>query len=125
MKPKKVSEAELAAMEVRERAATPGPWVSRGKYPHICWQKSSEDSHILSATLSERPEADIIFTANARTDVPRLIADVRHYRAQLNVYADRLKVAISLLNEDHRHSRAAGEGILDDLLDNLKKEAGG
>jgi hypothetical protein len=46
-----------------------------------------------------------------------------YYRDQFAAYAERLQVAISLLREEHRHSRAAGEGLLDSLLDSLNKEA--
>jgi hypothetical protein len=58
---------------------------------------------------------------HARTATVRELEE--YYRDQFAAYAERLQVAISLLREEHRHSRAAGEGLLDSLLDSLNKEA--
>lgn len=83
-----ISEAELDAMSDRANAATPGPWESsiEGR------DHSSGDSFILTSdpdgTRSERDlyltggtDADQDFIAAARTDVPRLIGEVRRLKA--------------------------------------------
>ena len=80
-----LSEAELAEMLSRAKAATPGPWKSyvEGR------DHTSGSSFIRTGPREERGEdielsgatpADQDFIAAARQDVPRLIAEVRRLR---------------------------------------------
>lgn len=81
-----MSDDELAAIEARAAAATPGPW----------WQKSHEtptgDGVELSRLLCYFEDegdprfwtwsTDGVFVAHARTDVPALLAEVRRLRSE-------------------------------------------
>ena len=79
-----ITETELDAIEARANAATPGPWEIFN---------DDLDGHIIAGRYSicggERHEGyvhaddlNIIFIAHARTDVPRLIAEVRQLIAE-------------------------------------------
>lgn len=80
-----LSETDLAAIEARVTASSPGPWVSyvEGR-DH--WSGSSfimtgsaehrgEDIELIGATI-----ADQDFIAAARQDIPRLLAEIRLLR---------------------------------------------
>lgn len=76
---------ELAQIRVRCEAATPGPWVQRGNSvePH--------NSHLVSFKVygSVKEMDDTCrFIANARQDVPKLLAEVERLRAALSVIAE-------------------------------------
>jgi hypothetical protein len=81
-----ISDAELDAMLARCTAATPGPWKSyiEGR-DHESGSDfimtgpggSGEDIELTGAT-----RADQDFIANARQDVPRLIAEIRRLRGR-------------------------------------------
>ena len=77
-----LSEEDLAAMEDRASAATPGPWTTGGdSCGEAYWfgvAAGEEDvaDHVPS-------EADAAFIAAARQDVPALITEVRRLRALL------------------------------------------
>lgn len=84
-----VSDAELAEMEARCEAATPGPWTSyiEGRnHESGCdfimtglGDDRGEDIQLIGAT-----HADQDFIASARRDVPRLIAEIRRLRKQIS-----------------------------------------
>lgn len=57
-----ITETELDAIEARANAATPGPWDEPG--------------------FSALDACDARFVAHARTDVPRLIAEVRRLQSE-------------------------------------------
>jgi hypothetical protein len=98
--PAALTDEELAAMQVRADAATPGPWRS--------WIEGRDhwggDTFIQMSGVAERAsdlyllfdrahaayEADHDFIAHARTDVPRLIAALRAIRAEV----ERLREAL-------------------------------
>jgi hypothetical protein len=83
-----MSEDELAAIEARANAATPGPWTddlakcgsqqARGE-DSLYFQPTGPESR--TATQSE---ADRLFIAHARSDIPALIAEVRFLRMRLD-----------------------------------------
>jgi hypothetical protein len=102
-----LTEAELVDIERRAAAATPGPWFARffdevnamnlvavSTAPdtggHDRWP-DFDHSTIVAATLVQEPRyADIAdqlwdenaaFIAHARSDIPRLIAEIRRLRA--------------------------------------------
>lgn len=73
-----IDEAELAEMEARCVAASPGPWHS-----HIVGRDLEAGLNCIELGSCELLEvlgaktADQDFIASARSDVPRLIADIR------------------------------------------------
>jgi hypothetical protein len=99
MSERTMTDEELAASEARAAAATEGPWIavlprSQEGGPSIChagpgW--ADEFSHptnvrtakgdALARRTWEQSAADAAFIAAARTDVPRLAAEVRRLRA--------------------------------------------
>lgn len=72
---------ELDAIEARAKAASPAPWDF--KHPE-------SDAELRGPTLAARGffelgAADLAFIAEARTDVPRLCAALRHVLAELDI----------------------------------------
>jgi hypothetical protein len=76
-----LGDEELAAIEARCRAATPGPWRSfiEGR-DHTSGdsfiQTTGDDIYLTGATA-----ADQDFIANARQDIMRLVDEIRRLRA--------------------------------------------
>lgn len=85
-----MTDAELEDIDMRAAQATPGPWEHKGD--DKCCEAWVEDTkhHKVTSRRGMLPQ-DAWFIANARTDIPALIAEVRRLR---------------LLNERH-------EGCLD------------
>lgn len=92
----RLPERELAAIEARAAAATPGPWewservrlVSRSRWVGDASPEVSDDAEPLPIIVTDGgvypPHgADRPFLAHARTDVPTLLAEVRRLRALL------------------------------------------
>lgn len=85
---------EVKAIEVREQAATPGPWVTNG------------------------PDADAEFIAHARADIPALVAEVRQ------LYADNILLLGEGDRLQRELERAVGAGPEDydwDVLSRIDK----
>ena len=93
-----MTDKELEEIEARERAATKGPWVSdngacqQGRYgePEGASIYSGEITIVKGGAQDEQggevgvvTNEDADFIAHARTDVPRLTAEVRRLRAEL------------------------------------------
>lgn len=92
-----LTDADLDEIEARANAATPGPWdVSDGNEgdwpPRPLWMVTNEafhnppaddDTPWIAAELHTGVRDDAEFVAAARTDVPRLLAEVRRLRAAL------------------------------------------
>jgi len=91
---KNITEAELAEMEGRAQKATDGPWEV-GRCSWACDGWACGVTHGRSGDIYDDPifksdardecthiinEQDATFIARARTDVPRLIAEVRRLR---------------------------------------------
>ena len=85
-----LTEAGLEAIEARVKACTPGPWFSyiEGR------DHTSGDSFIMTGIDNEHGDgiyltgatpADQDFIANARQDVPRLLAEIRRLRQLLQL----------------------------------------
>ena len=76
-----LSEQELAAIEARAEAATEGPWAARfdGQRQGIFVAHRSVILFDVGHVRPTTPDAD--FIANARADVPRLIAEVRRLQS--------------------------------------------
>lgn len=78
-----MTDEELATIEGRANAATPGPWNCRGSYSRrstifITAGPSEPNGEEIPATADKMDDAD--FIAHARQDVPALIAEVRRLR---------------------------------------------
>jgi hypothetical protein len=88
-----VTEEELAEIEGRAAAASPGPWTSfvEGRdhqsgddFIRISGSDAEDDMYVSRYGASgSRPAstADQVFIAHARQDVPALIAEIRRLRA--------------------------------------------
>lgn len=75
-----MTEIDLAAIEARVQAATPGPWHQDGYY--LCGP--GEDSKLAELFLEdEQCDANMSFIAHAITDIPLLIAHVKELEAAL------------------------------------------
>lgn len=76
-----MSEEELAEIEARANAASPGPWLTprQAGDPYRVEVMDHEGCEV----WPWYEEADMVFAYAARTDVPRLIAEVRRLRALL------------------------------------------
>lgn len=73
-----LTEEQLAEIETRARIATPPPWlVNPDQRKYVLMPFSSEED-----VLRDR-DANAAFCANARDDVPRLIAEIRRLQAEL------------------------------------------
>lgn len=96
-----LGEEELLAIESRANAATPGPWCHREQFI----EAGNDSGQLLGVTmqrmedgLDQLPGVDnAAFIAHARTDVPRLIAEIR----RLQALVDEQQFADSLTNSDH------------------------
>jgi hypothetical protein len=94
----RLTDDDLAAIEARVNAATPGPWEAegslvwgpeqstRGGWGAMRTESDGEgraplgDFNDGEYTASLRAEQDATFTAHAREDVPALLAEVRRLR---------------------------------------------
>lgn len=86
-----LTDADLDAIEARVGAATEGPWVAEcGSSNSPCIDfvltenidpRLDDRASIAETYTDEAENAD--FIASARTDVPRLVAEVRRLRAQV------------------------------------------
>ena len=78
-----MTESELKEIEARTNASTEGPWRSAVNYngnpPRIYYMVGDLDAKDGLARVVDSCDAE--FIANARTDVPALIAEVRRLRA--------------------------------------------
>lgn len=86
-----LGETELAEIKAREEAAKPGPWTARpyedcGRLdPERCDGIVDAEGYAIVKTDSgvyPPEQATAEFIAHARTDVPRLIAEVRRLRTE-------------------------------------------
>lgn len=117
MTPEPMSNERIAEIEAREQAATPGPWTSSPKYPHVCWVGDDPGEQVISANLSERPAEDIVFIATARQDVPDLLDEVKRLNSAVRgglshvgaVLAERDTARAELAEERARHGELVAE----------------
>lgn len=77
---------ELAEIEARANAATPGPWETHVTYCVITLRYGDDGYLVADCGASESPdccEGNAPFIAHARTDVPALVAEVRRLTAEV------------------------------------------
>lgn len=85
MKNKRLSESELEAIHKRAEAATCGPWeLAIDEEFDINLRNDSGVGYI--GTLTHVDEADADFIANARKDVPALLAEIERLSAAVEMY---------------------------------------
>lgn len=103
---KPLTEDELAAIEARANAATPGLWecFPAGERHGSLWYFGPKRGGWKDARA---PEPDASFVANAREDVPRLVEEIRRLRELLMP----LKQADSRANVRRRRGRAPAEAF--------------
>lgn len=103
-----ISEDELLAIEKRCEAATPGPWDAywetgfENSNPVIQFVKKGGGEYKMGDSIfhgHRSKRCDAIFTANARTDVPLLIANLREAQAELKKKDELLAEAKVLMEE--------------------------
>lgn len=79
----KLTTQELEAICKRARSATEGPWKKEESRYEGQWNVTSvNDMHDLSACLCRLNDAE--FIANAREDIPKLLAEVEALTAHLS-----------------------------------------
>jgi hypothetical protein len=89
-----LTDNDLDEIDQRATAATPGPWEAFIEERHAADdsfirtgglddnQPDMYVQHYLGATSIKVPAADLDFIANARQDIPRLVAEIRRLRSQ-------------------------------------------
>jgi hypothetical protein len=90
-----LTDNDLDEIEQRATAATPGPWEAFIEERHAIGgdnfirtgglddnQPDMYVSQYLGTTSIKVPAADLDFIANARQDIPRLVAEIRRLRSQ-------------------------------------------
>ena len=75
-----VTDEYLQAVENRARAATPGPWISFVEGRDHTSGSSFVRTQAEDIEFSGATAADQDFIANARQDIPLLIAEIRRLR---------------------------------------------
>jgi hypothetical protein len=83
---KRLTTQELEAIRKRAEQATEGPWYTA----HTADERLivNKDGGIFSGEYSRLNDAD--FIANARTDIPKLLAEVERLQAESNGYRSAL-----------------------------------
>jgi hypothetical protein len=88
--------SELATIEARANAATPGPWSTVDYSP--CWVIAHDAEGSPAVVAPQCPigqagsdDADLAFIAAARSDVPALIAEVRRLLKENALLTERFR----------------------------------
>jgi hypothetical protein len=109
---------ELATIDARAEAATPGPWelweFSENPYDPTVRVVDAVGQTILGRG-ADGTWADVDFAAHARTDVSRLTAALREARALVNASLDEAarmqeRIEEQAIQLDHAHDHADGVG---------------
>lgn len=109
-----MNEQELAEIEARANAATPGPWSVQVQHHDTLIYGGPPGGRIDLAKIvpwmtHDKPNAD--FIAHARQDVPALIAEVRHLRNVVKECCGALEWAEPFLERGTYHSDAVNMAI--------------
>lgn len=81
-----ITEARLAEIEARAKAATPGPWCTWPNYPTLVREDTSSGWCVFSGIHKRtKPESitNASFAAAARTDIPDLASALREAWAEI------------------------------------------
>jgi hypothetical protein len=95
---------ELAAIEARANAATAGPWRGTKDEGVQADATAVFETGCECCTPSRLSEADALFIAHARTDIPALVAEVRRLKGYEEI----------VLKMMHERQRAMLESLGDD-----------
>ena len=113
--PKPLTAEELAEIEKRTDAATPGPWETtdtHGDWKFTVVRRGRVGSDCQDIRAGNEPDAS--FIAASRTDIPRLLATIRADRATIaarDAEIGRLKGDCSCLHDEIRRLRERIEGL--------------
>jgi hypothetical protein len=83
-----MTEEELKVIEARAASASPAPWMRNGKTQHG-WRIDDCDENKVGMAMVLNPVAIVPsdknaeFIAEAREDVPALVAEIRRLKAEL------------------------------------------
>jgi hypothetical protein len=72
-----MNEEQLQAIEARCNAATSGPWMEVAESGEWWITGPESEDYVMTTNAGDIQQADVDFIANARADVPALIAEVR------------------------------------------------
>lgn len=101
-----ITNEELDAIEARADKATEGPWDV-----HTWYRVMDGDDEIVIAVKkdTEATTEDLALLDSSRTDVPKLVKEVRRLRKALEWYCNsELPVAEVLIDAGHRAREALG-----------------
>lgn len=102
-----MTQEQLDAIQRRVDSATSGPWGCYGDGAHEVFNageySDGDPGEVIAAVIDKR--SDAVFIAEAREDVPALLAEVERLRARLTVDDDMVERAAraaldALLQED-------------------------
>lgn len=92
---------QLDDIAARVTAATPGPWQGKAELAsHIVCTAPKDGTYSVLWNAEWATEADAEFTAHAREDVPALLTEVRHLRAQPSAIEQVEKAFAAELTDD-------------------------
>lgn len=95
-----MTDEQLAAIRARCDAATPGPFEVWMHGENAGWdviRRAGLIGYVLLCVVSEKSLAD--FIAHARTDIPALLAEIEHLRAEIATAARYFKAGVALTGE--------------------------
>lgn len=118
MKPKRLTDDELAAIAARAEAATPGPWQVVPRCTERDWDIEGPEEAYYRGQFARRTDAE--FIAHARADIPALLA---HIRAQ-DAATARLRDALRDVCAAAEYVDPYEEGMDQCLLCNCWREDG-
>ena len=88
-----ITDAELDAIEARAKAATEGPWL---------FKNNPQLSQLSDKYADFKRFDDCVFIAHARTDIPRLVAELRAARESVHVVSQ----GVELIRADAQYLHA-------------------
>ncbi|MFE1205681.1 hypothetical protein ACFW5V_28755 [Streptomyces sp. NPDC058762] len=120
-----LTEQQLAAIQARADAATPGPWGTyRGLNARYTVQarprttrNGMENDGDIATLPTDRTDADSYanarFLAHAREDVPALLAEIQRLTTERDAFADRVAELERPATEAHRNEiRSSFTGLI-------------
>lgn len=115
--PAKPRRLNLDAIRGRATAATPGPWVTGDRIGLEAWQAVlSPTGRMVGLDWEQGGEADAVFIANAREDVPALLSEVDRLRARVTELEERQPAPP---HHNPLHDLTAASAVLDDALNRV------
>jgi len=119
-----MTKEELDAMQARADAATKGPWVTVVDSIETEWERSPHGPDRIVDRFADTRDSDLSFIANARVDVPRLIAAVLELQATVERQAAELlavDTSLGLPTMSERRSRGQIVAALREAIDEASR----